>query len=235
MIEGNANATKMTSITALVYGDPGSGKTHLISTAPKPYVIISERQPNTLISTGKDIPYVIVETWEDAQLVVDEIAQGIRAADAETIALDSATDLTPLVVDYVQRTQNKKKMDISCWGLAVDYLRTFIWKISHQIGKQKHVLVTARASIEKDDISGQIAGWPDTIGKFRQSLAAHFDLAFYCEQGFDYVTKQAKFEMHTIAKGYYKAKGGLGITDPVMPNDFSVIVSRWNDRYNTTK
>lgn len=231
MIEGNANSAQMTKITALYYGEPGSGKTHLISTAPKPYAVISERQPNTLLCTGKDIPYVIAETWEDVQLVTEEIVMGTRATNAETIALDSVTDLSPLVVDYVLRTQGKKKMDIACWGLATDYLRSLIWRYTHQINKTKHVIATARATIEKDDISGQISGWPDTIGKFRQALAAHFDLSFYCEQGFDYVTKQAAFEVHSIAKGYYKAKGGLKITDPVMPNDFSLLTARWDAQY----
>jgi hypothetical protein len=227
VIEGNTNTVKVLYVNALVYGLPGSGKTWFVGSAPKPYIICSERLPAGLAIAGKAIPYVMIETMEDLFLVLNEIEQGKRAVGMETIILDSLTELTPLVKDYVMRIHGKKEMTLQLWGIAVDNLRMAIRKI-RDIGKTRHTIVTARAVLEKDEYSGIIQALPDTIGKFAANVPGLFDWFFYCQQETQMVAGVQKvgWVMNTVGVGFYPAKDGLGVLALKEPNDFPTVYAK---------
>jgi hypothetical protein len=233
MIEGNTRDMNSTNIklNIFVYGGFGSGKTWFCGTMPKPYIICTERLPQGLGLAGVNAQYAKCENFAEVLRVLDEICAGRRAQDCESICLDSLSDLTPLIMQFVMEMGGQKKtaMTQPMWGTAVDYLRNICRRLANDVPKLgKHVCVTARACIVQDEISKAVFGVPETIGKFAYMAPAIFDLALYAEQTVSYVAGVArpKFVVHTIEHNSFKAKDGLGVLAAEEPNDFRVIFEK---------
>jgi hypothetical protein len=227
MINGNTRDMTKFYMNMFLYGQWGSGKSWFLGTMPKPYLIVTERLPMGLGIAGKAIDYVKVESMEDLHQVMDEIALGKRAAGAESIGLDSLSDLTPLIIEHVLAQQKKQRMTLECWGIAVDYVRVFVRKLI-ELGKTRHIAITAKAIVTKDELTGATMGVPETIGKFAYVVPGMFDEVFYCQQDTSWVNgKQiTSWKMNTVGVANYPAKDGLGVLAPVEPNDFSTIYAK---------
>lgn len=233
MIEGTTKQASAVQerVSTFVYGPGGSGKTRFCATFPKPYFIVTERIPRGLEVAARDIPYVKVETFEDLLLVFNQIEAGKRAVGCESICLDSLSDITPLVCDYVLRKAGKPRMALQEWGFAVDHLRSLIRTFTATLSDRFYVCLTALATVQKDDLTGEILGLPETIGRFAQVVPAMFDLALYSEQTvvFDPVSKQSKptWLLHSVSHGRFKAKDGIGFMDVTEPNDMGALIAKY--------
>ena len=233
MIEGNTKDLNSTNIklNIFIYGSFGSGKTWFCGTMPKPYLICTERIPQGLGLAGINAQYVKCEHFSEVLRVLDEIASGRRAQDYESICLDSLSDLTPLVMQFVLEMGSVKKTVMSqpMWGMAVDYLRNICRRLANDIPKLgKHVCVTARACTIQDEITKTVIGLPETIGKFAYMAPALFDLVLYTEQTTQTVASvtKGKFTVHTVEHNNFKAKDGLGVLAAEEPNDFKAIFEK---------
>jgi hypothetical protein len=224
--EGTIQPGAVPHINCLVYGQPKSGKTRFGYSFPDPYLIVTERPPNGLIS-DKPLPYVLVQEYSDIQRVLSEIKCGTRAANAKSIILDSVSDMTDMVKKAALLATAEKKMTYNSWGLAVDYLRETMRILAREIGSKKHVCVIARSQLDKDDLTGALTGSPETIGKFSQAIGGQFDLLLFSEQ---YTDPQGKkqWRLHTSTyKSWFPAGDGLGgFLNPEEPNDFDVIYAK---------
>ena len=227
MIEGNTSSMATYWMNIFNYGPWGSGKTWFCGTMPKPYIICTERLPQGLGIGGKQIDFVKVENMDDLNLVLTEIAAGKRAKDAQSICLDSLSDLTDLIKDYVLAQAKRRTMTMQDWGPAVDYLRMTVRRFL-EFGKTRHIVVTARARMEKDELTGAVMGVPDTIGKFAYVVPGMFDEVFYSQQETSWVNGVQKtgWKLNTVGTANYPAKDGLGVLSPVEPNDFAVIYEK---------
>lgn len=120
-------------VKALVYGKPGTGKTSFGVTAPKPLILLSERQGFTHIKQaaarlGKPVPPVLlIESAHDlrhvargvhaasksdsAELVVhDENGRELyRGPRPETLVIDSITDVFRLLDEEIKRDAPPRK------------------------------------------------------------------------------------------------------------------------------
>jgi hypothetical protein len=226
MTEGTIQPGAVPCINCLVYGPPKSGKTRFGYSFPDPYLIVTERPPNGLIS-DKPIPYVWVHTYAETRQVLTEIKSGSRAANAKSIILDSESDMTDMVKAAALQSTGEKKLSFNSWGLAIDYLRETIRTLVRDIGTKRHVCVIARSQLDKDEVTGAITGSPETIGKFSQAIGGQFDLLFFSEQ---YIDPQGKkqWRLHTSTfKNWFHAGDGLGgFLNNEEPNDFNVIYAK---------
>lgn len=132
-------------VKSLAHGPPGSGKTPLIKTAPRPVLCATE--PGLLSLRGSNVP-----CWEafDANKM-DEfwewISSSNEAKNYDTICIDSISQMALL---YLQRAQNNNKHGLAAYGqMARDTL-----KITEGLYfmKYKHVYLTCMQEIK--DVGG---------------------------------------------------------------------------------
>lgn len=133
-LDGDAGAT--TYLKALVYGKPGTGKTTLGITAPKPLICLTERQAFTHVkhaiarSGNRPVGVLFIQEIGDLALVARALHQGtgnpaarakdfvIRRNDGtelfrsaewpETVVIDSVTDAMRLLEDDINRVSPPK-------------------------------------------------------------------------------------------------------------------------------
>jgi hypothetical protein len=240
MIEGNTgNPVTTNRFTTLIYGESGSGKTTFCTTMPKPYLIVTERVPQGFDAQERKVPYVKVETFEEFMSVLDEVIAKRRAADAESICIDSLTEMTPLITNYLLRKHNKERMTLELWGIAVDHLRTSIRRFLTEVSKRAYTCVTALQEVSKDEYTGEIIGGVDTIGKFSGQVPAFFDLTLYTRQKTAYNPTTQKSEpawcLTCVKYGRFPAKDGLGFLLAEEPVDFSNLLTKYNIRKDALK
>ena len=96
-----------------LWGKSGSGKTHFISTLPKPllYIQIGDDGSNT-ISNVEGVKAIRAETLERLKKIGEELKTDKRYA---SVAVDTFSMITNVWID-ANATQKKKKMTMQMWG-----------------------------------------------------------------------------------------------------------------------
>jgi hypothetical protein len=109
----NANEIiESAGLVALVYGDPGVGKTTLANTAPKPLLLDFDRGAHRA-SFGKSV--VQFESWQDLMESESELNKMIQ--DSESIIIDTAGTLLDYLTSHLIDTQPLlAKNSIKLWG-----------------------------------------------------------------------------------------------------------------------
>lgn len=220
------------NLKTLVYGAPGTGKTWFGSTHPKPYFIAKDKNLLGLAAAGKNIDYVFVDTYEDVELVIQQIHNGQRAQQARSIIFDNLTFMTDAIVETVKKRHgggkvNATGMNKELWGVASDYVK----QLMHQFLKladKFHICMIAHEQIEKEELTGGVYGNPATIGKQAYHIGGYFDLFLYSRQLVTWESgKQVKdYKLNTVKFGNFNAKDLIGVLDSEEPNEFDVIYQK---------
>ncbi len=221
-------------ISMFNYGPNGSGKTTMLKTVPDVYTIFTEQPSLGLALSGFPVKGVVVETFEELRRVTREIVEGKRAKDAKSIALDSLSDITPLVTyDHLKAERNPKNR--TEWFDIKEHLKRFLiaefLRPIIEVAK-KNVYVTARAIVDTDEDTKITAGVPETIGQFRYMVRGLFDICVYSEQTVRAVkgNNVPLWELHTVQRNLFFAKDALGICESVEAPDFNAIYERFKTK-----
>ena len=91
------------TIAALIYGQPGIGKTTLACSAPNP-VLFDFDGGVTRINGAFQVPTVQVTKWEDVSEAIDEMGNMFGS-----IIIDTVGKMLAFMEDYIKRTQPKMK------------------------------------------------------------------------------------------------------------------------------
>jgi len=100
------------TVSMLVYGDSGVGKTRLLATMPGPVFVISTERGGmaSVAAAGYDVEYVEVESYEEALQAAERVRRALDRARADggpapwaTVALDGLTALDDLIAAGVAR------------------------------------------------------------------------------------------------------------------------------------
>lgn len=217
----------------LVYAPPHIGKTELISTLPKPFIIASEKGLTTL--SKFNLPYTIVDTIDGVEKIIDWIKTRQYAGKYESIALDSLSFLTyALVADARNNPVKYTANGMKHYGVMQDKI---IDLLNALYACDVNVYVTAWQGVLYDAFGAPQSSYPDTAGKSVQTYIVHyFDLTAHLAwhsidvQQQDGTTAKQQFQyLQTVsANGIYARAKTLNKLDSFEPANLSAILAKLN-------
>lgn len=159
-------------IKALVYGKSGMGKTHLISTLDRPFVLSVE---SGLLTLRKfKIPYMQVKTRQDllniyAWLRDDQSAQ----QNIGTVCLDSISEMAEMMLAEIKLTTKDGRQQ---YGILAEQMSQVIRDFRDL---PYNVYFSAKQEYDKDEFTGMLINRASMPGKsLAQSLPYYFDEVF---------------------------------------------------------
>lgn len=236
IVDGNTKEFKIEDIRLkiLMYGGPGTGKTWFGATMPNPFFIFHQTTEDGLLyykMRGMDIDYAGFETFADLHGILDSIITGQRAQGAGSIILDGWDRLDQPLLQEILNENGATKMTQPMWGVARDRLKDLSNRFLN-LGRLYHIAILAGDMMEKNELSGQIYGLPNTIGRFRQEIGGLFDLYLYAVQDtyWDNGEQKATYKVHTVKYLDFGAKDRTGVFDFQEDNDFSLLYKKFTSR-----
>lgn len=208
-------------LKALIYGEPGAGKTYLVGTAPKPLFV--DVEGGTMTIRDRDIAVVKVTSWEDLEEVLDNLEAKTKGWEKyESLCLDSITEVQTLLHEQLlkegaansSRSRDPDVMEMQDWGKSLVRMQRVMRRFRDL---PMHVFMTS-LSEEGLDNAKQLRVRPALQGRMAMLLPAIMDVV-----GYLYTETDAEDELHRMLlvqqMGKYIAKdrtGNLGtvIQDP---------------------
>ena len=171
------------TLTALIYGQPGAGKSTLACSAPSP-VMLDFDGGATRINGAHQVPTVQVKKWEDVELALNEIKD---AGEFATIIIDTVGKMMMYMEEYIKRTNAKMKnydgsLTLKGYGLRKQMFLNFIKSVSvmgmnivfvgHEIEQKRGDDTIIRPEIggsSTNDLMKELdlVGYVETIGQSR--------------------------------------------------------------------
>lgn len=196
-------------VKCLVYGVTGVGKTMLIATAPKPIIISAEKGLLTL--KDYDIPVIEVSSFEDLEDAYTFVTTSPKAANFETICLDSITDMAETLL--AEEKEKAGKDPRNAYGNYNDKLLVLLKKFRDIEGR--NIYFTAQQKATEDEMTKVTSYGPSLPGK---KLAADmpyiFDFVFALRMGKTEEGEVFRY-LQTEPDIQYTAKARGGMLDAV--------------------
>lgn len=210
---------KNSSFNALVLGDYGTGKTHLLQTARQP-VLIHSFDPGgskTLADSIKKGGIYVDTSFEPRSEkrktdTFDRWEKDMQALRRDrvfdtlgTFVIDSGTLWFDELLRGILRTNNIEQMRIQDWGVALNVCKDWV---GYCTSLPCDFIMTAHIGIERDEVTGKNETVVLVGGQAKHKLPLYFDEV--------YVTMANKtsggleYKLLTVNDGYYKARTRLG-------------------------
>ena len=205
-------------LRVLVYGQAGAGKTSLIPTLPSPVVLSAEG--GLLSISGANVPYVEVTNVAILQEVYQWLTESAEAAQFESVALDSISEIAEVVLANEKATAKDPRQ---AYGALQDIMGGVIRSFRDLPGK--HVYFTAKLEKSQDEM-GRILYSPSMPGaKLGQQLPYHFDevLALRVEKDSEGNTVRS---LQCHSDGLWTAKDRSGRLDAWEPADLGHVIKK---------
>lgn len=178
-IESVMHLTQTSGVKVLVFGNAGSGKTHLIATAPQPIILSAESGLLTLRKVLKeanaDIEVIVIKSIQDLHEAYNLFASGQMNGRCQTVCLDSITEIADSVLTY-EKSRNKDARK------AYSEMADEVLKIVRMFRDLQgfHVYFSAKLESVQDGLTGAFVHCPMMPGKqVGPKLPYEFDEVFY--------------------------------------------------------
>lgn len=165
-----------TNLSALIYGQPGMGKTTLALSAPHPLLLDFDGGIHR-VSAAHRVDTVQISKWEE----VDEVMQDPDIAGYQTIVIDTAGKMLSFMDKYIMQNNPKMRkadgtLSLQGYGLRKNMFINFVNQVS-LMGKS--VIFVAHEREEKVGDEKQIR--PEIGGSSAGDLIKELDLVGYME------------------------------------------------------
>lgn len=206
-------------VKCLVFGEAGTGKTHLCGTAPSPLIISAEAGLLTL--RHKKIPVISVNEIGQVREALNWCMRDAKTHGIETICLDSISEITEkCLADEKARSKDPRQ----AYGAMSEEIVELVKKFRDLSGF--HIIMTAKATSVKDPISGLEKAAPTAPGKqVGPALPYLFDEVFYSYSDKDQNGKRY-WALRTQASFNVVAKDRSGVLDEIEYPDLTNIVHK---------
>lgn len=164
------------TLSVLVYGQPGMGKTTLALSVPHPLLLDFDGGVHR-VNAAHRVDTVQIEKWED----VEEVLQSPEIAEYQSIVIDTAGKMLSFMDKYImQGNQKMRKADgtlsLQGYGVRKNMFIAFVNQVS-LMGKS--VIFVAHEKEEKNGDEKQIR--PEIGGSSAGDLIKELDLVGYME------------------------------------------------------
>lgn len=160
-------------VKALVYGKAGIGKTTLMSTAENPIILSCES--GLLALADIDVPYIEIETINDAYEAYEYLTEDPQGMKFKTIALDSISEIAEVMLTKLKKESKDARQ---AYGELADEMASFIRAFRDLKGR--NVIFSAKQVRITDDDTGITSYFAAMPGKnLLNSLPFFFDEVFY--------------------------------------------------------
>lgn len=223
-------ADKKTKI--LLWGPPGTGKTHFIGTAPNPFVIAAEDGVLTLHKY--DIPYFklddtmavyeqtlrIIESAIKKEVIKDDEGNVIvDFTKIETICIDSIWMLNSRLTREIKDETGKSKFQHDQWGLLLDRIQKVVLDL---LESDFHVICTMGEAIKTDELDEKEKQVTFNMqGSFRNQIAYLFDLNLYMTK--ESFGKRTNYKLFTTDENNRSAKSRVALPKEIVDPTFDKI------------
>lgn len=234
----NQYSTNEEFVRLLLQGPPGSAKTTTACQFPKSYIIDADvnlggplrfcKNHNLVIPVGYDR----LDVDETGKVVppsarylrLDKLVSAASVDPAiETVVLDSATGLAPIVMDEVKRQQPSLKDGRQIYQFFLLATRDFIAKITLM---RKNFILIAHEKIEQDamtQITQYRVAWPGQLGDY---IGAFFTNVWRCEVEREGLPPKYKYIIRTMQDTqHHGLKNDLELP-PTFTFDWNLIQSK---------
>jgi len=119
----------LSKMTAVFWGRTGTGKTTLLSTFPKPILILDMREEGTdsVANLGKDVKVIVIQDWNEIEQIYWYLKGGKHGF--KTIGWDTVSQSQDLCIREVMRKSGKKPgdhMSEGTWGTVSSKLKYWL-------------------------------------------------------------------------------------------------------------
>ncbi len=222
------------TMTALIYGQPGLGKSTIACSAPAAVMFDFDGGVGR-INGAHQVPTVQVSSWEEARQALTEVK---NPKEFQTIVIDTVGKMLSFMEDYIKRTDPKKckadgSLSLQGYGVRKQMFINFI-KEANMMGK--NVIFVAHEIEQKRGDETIIR--PEVGGSSANDLIKELDLVGYMEM---YGNKRT-ISFSPCEKYYAKNACNMpGVVEvptivdedgnPIGQNDFFMtVLSRYHER-----
>jgi hypothetical protein len=126
---------------AIVYGAPGTGKTPLVGTAPRPVLLATE--PGLLSMRKSDVPTWIGHTKARIDEFMKWFELSSESKNFDTLAIDSTSQMCDIAL-----SESKQKHGLAQYGEMADYVYPYLERLYFM--KEKHMYLIAKEEVMPD-------------------------------------------------------------------------------------
>lgn len=162
------------SLSMLVYGRSGTGKTAFGSTFPKPMLLLDVRDRGTdTIANIEGIDYMSVESWDDLEQVYWYLQRG--ASKYKSVVIDQISQLQDVAMSKVRQDEGLTEHDViskRAWGQISGLLKTWLFNYRDLTDLGLHVLFIAHERTnDAEETDGEMIN-PNVGARLMPSVAS---------------------------------------------------------------
>lgn len=163
-------------IKALIVGEPGSGKTLIASTFPKPFFVSAE---GGLMSIAhKQIPFADVSSSDDLHkvkmLLENRVFAEANGLEIQTVVIDTIDEIQRILMSERMEAEKIDTFRIQDWGWLGEQMAAICRGFRNM---PYHVVFTCHLKESKDDDTGSTYFRPALSGSIQEQLPGYVDLS----------------------------------------------------------